>query len=412
MEAKVGRGVALKAGMLKALRKGIPPVVVVFEIWNLQSVLHAFNYGKGSKWQRSADLLSAAADLSYATLQAIVEVAGEKSAVARTINGVKIPITKSIKLPALPALGAAAAFYSASLSLRDVVKNFAQHDNDAAIAHGIAAAGFTLFGLGLLGSTKALATTQILGLVELGAFAPYTWAALGVVLLGVAIAAAVEDTPLEEWAGNGPFCRGNGSDKFKYLRENEALAHAVLANCLFRPRIEMRELPNPAGVNTRNGDIVVTLYLPKREENDVVDVRTCIEPAKSVDCRNNKVTQWSWQIPVTPYDVQPCIADGRITALEYYFRVPDEISNAKIKMPYRWQAKARLIMAEGPILPDPDRQEKTGETLDPKNKIPVEPVRKKGESDPAFELRQWNYQKQLNDVDEEVPGWVYAKPLM
>jgi hypothetical protein len=156
---------------------------------------------------------------------------------------------------------------------------------------------------------------------------------------------------------------------------------------------------------------VVTVHLPKVEEHDVLDARACIEQAKSVDCRNNKVTNWGWQIPVPPYDVQPCITDGRMTALEYYFRVPDEIGNSTIKMPYRWQAKARLIMADGPILPDPVRQEKTGEVIDPKNKIPAEPVRQAGESDSAFELRQWNYQKQLNAIDEEVPGWVYARPL-
>lgn len=80
-------------------------------------------------------------------------------------------------------------------------------------------------------------------------------------------------------------------------------------------------------------------------------------------------------------------------------------------MPYRWKAKARLIMAEGSILPDPARKEKTGEVLDPKNKIPVEPVRQGGESDSAFFLQQWNYETQVNDIDEEVPGWVYAKPL-
>jgi len=392
MEAKVDRGVALKAGSLKALRKGIPPVVVMLEIWNLQSVVHAYkNSGKTGR----ADVYSAYADLSYATLQAIVEVAGEESAVARGIKAVKIPIGKG-GLPALPTLGAVASFYSASLSLRDMLNNFDQHDNDAAIAHGIAAAGFTLFGLGLLGS--AALSSKIACLAPLGVFAPYTWAALAVVLLGVAIAAAVEDKPLEEWAGNGPFCAGNGSNEFRYLREDEALAHAVLANCLFSPRIEMRKLSNPAGKSPRKGDIVVTVHLPKVEEHDVLDARACIEQAKSVDCRNGQVTQWGWQIPLPPYDVQPCITDGRMTALEYYFRVPDEIGNSTIKMPYRWQAKARLIMADGPILPDPVRQEKTGEVIDPKNKIPAEPV-------------QWNYQKQLNAIDEEVPGWVYAKPL-
>jgi hypothetical protein len=108
--------------------------------------------------------------------------------------------------------------------------------------------------------------------------------------------------PLKEWAGNGPFCAGNGSNEFRYLREDEALAHAVLANCLFSPRIEMRKLANPAGESPRKGDIVVTVHLPKVEEHDVLDARACIEQAKSVDCRNNKVTNWGWQIPVHPYD--------------------------------------------------------------------------------------------------------------
>ncbi len=74
-EAKVSALAGAQAAALKMLRKIVPPVVVLYEIWNLQTMVRAT---QGSKERRKAEFASAVADLAYATLQGIVEMTGEK----------------------------------------------------------------------------------------------------------------------------------------------------------------------------------------------------------------------------------------------------------------------------------------------------------------------------------------------
>jgi hypothetical protein len=283
-----------------------------------------------------------------------------------------------------------------------MVNNFDQNDNDAAIAHGFAAAGFTLFGLGLLGSTKTLASVQILGLVKFGAFVPYTWAALGVVLIAVVIAGALDDTPLEEWAGNGPFCLKEGSNKFKYLQEDESLAYTVLASCLFSPRIEMRRLSHPAGENTQKGDIVVTVHLPNFVTDDVLDVHASMQQSTP---KGRNAIMGPQQTLHHDHKVEIQDDDGYLKAVEFYYRDTSERRTV-------WRAKARIIKTpDGIILPDPPRRQETGKVIDPHGRIPEKPVRKNGESDADFKTRQTAYQTSLEVINEDIPGWVYAKLL-
>lgn len=401
MDVDLGATIEMQAETLRVLRKALPPVVILFEIWNLQSMVHALNYGEEGILRRRTDLVSAVSDLSYATLQGIVDILGEGHKVAQTIRNFKIPLGE-IRLPGLPALGAVAAFGSAALSLMDLVDNFEENDADAAIGHGIAAAGFTIFGLALLGGTEVLAGAQFLWLFQLGALAPYTWVALGIVLIGVVIASALNDEPIEEWAANGPFCKGDGSDDFAYLRNDEELSYAALASCLFSPRIKIRRLGNPVRNDTKKGDLVVKVHLPNfNTGKDVLDVRACIQKPKP---NTGRAVVMAPQQSLTPYSVKQITGDGgHLTAIEYYYR--DTSGHQSFS---HWYAKARIITPEGLILPEPKRRQGTGEIIDPKGRIPEKPVQKKGESNEDFKRRQETYQAELNTIDKDIPGWVYA----
>ncbi len=248
-------------------------------------------------------------------------------------------------------------------------------------------------------------------------------------------ASALDDKPLEEWAANGPFCKGKGSDHFAYLCTDEKLAYAALVDCLFSPRIEMQRLSVPTGKaankaddrlkschNTSilgsgdrlkqchtsapafiNGDLVVTVHLPNfKTGQDVLDVRACVQ--KPEPHPGGPAIAMGPQEMLTPYCVKQICEDGaQVTAMQYFYR--DTSYHQAFSC---WHAKARIITADGPILPEPKRREKTGKVIDPKGKILEEPQKKEDESDEEFKQREDAYQAKLNIVDESVPGWVYA----
>jgi hypothetical protein len=400
MDANVGASVEAQVQALRALRKTLPPVVILFEIWNLHSVTHAVKKNAA----QTVDIVNAYADLAYATLEGIVQISGEGSVVGKRITEAAIKTGRG-RFLVLPALGAGAAFFSFGLALRDMVDNFAENDDDAAIGHAIAAIGFAFVGLAFLGKA---------GVGALVCLGPYVWAGVAVVLIGVAIAGLFDDSPLETWAANGPFCKGKGAAKFSYLRDKtfDYIAHNKLASILYSPRIEIREVTVPPFTESKKGDILVRVHLINFKVDDEIEVRTCVRRATETRyTMAEQVARWSSQTPMTPYAIRQCTTNGLITAMEYYYRdsvAPSVKTNAPLRLQL-WQTKARLLVADGPVLPDPEREEKTGEVIDPQHKIPVEPARKNGESEQEFNARQKLYQKQLDDIDEDVPGWIYAK---
>jgi hypothetical protein len=182
---------------------------------------------------------------------------------------------------------------------------------------------------------------------------------------------------------------------------------------LFSPRIEIREVTVPTFTDSKKGDILVRVHLINFKVGlDEIDVRTCVRRATETRyTMAEQVARWSSQTPMTPYAIRQCTTNGLITAMEYYYRdavAPSVKTNAPLRLQL-WQTKARLLVADGPVLPDPEREEKTGKVIDPQHKIPVEPARKDGESEQEFKARQELYQKQLDGIDEDVPGWIYAK---
>ncbi len=288
------------------MRKTLPPVVVLFEIWNLQSVVGSTT--KGVR-RRQAEAISAVADLSYATLEGIASMLGKNHHISKKILESSFKLG-SKEIISLAVFGAVTAFASASLSVLDMVDQLGENDNDAAVGHGIAAAGFLL-----MGGTLAAKAAGVLVAVS-----PWVWAATGLVLLGVIIANACNDTSLEEWAANGPFAIDEGDEKFSYLRDaqNDHLAYNALANCLFTPRIEIKRLTVPVFNESQKGDIRVTVHLPSyKDGKDEIDVRTYCEQADTISCITTKVETWVPRVPVKPFIVKQLDTDGQVTAIEH-----------------------------------------------------------------------------------------------
>jgi hypothetical protein len=385
IDAQVSKAVEIEATALRVLRKSLPPVVVLFEIWNLQSVVAGAGKSMG---RQAAERISAATDLIYATLEGLTSMLGKNHRISKKILESSFKLG-SKEMISLAAFGSVTAFASAGLSVLDMVDQLGENDNDAAVGHGIAAAGFSLMGFALLGKAR---------IALFAIFSPWLWAATGLVLLGVIIANACNDTSLEEWAANGPFAIDEGDEKFNYLRDaqNDHLAYNALANCLFTPRIEIKRLMAPVFNESQKGDIRVTVHLPSfKEEKDEIDVRTYCEQADTISCITTKVETWAPRIPVKPFIVKQLDTDGQVTAIQYYYHIPD----FSFDTPCRWATKARLFLADGPtMLPDPGYPQ-----FEHTAALPGPPLQSCHETETTVGTEQ------DADYNPKDPGWVYTQ---
>lgn len=398
IDAKVAKNIEIQASALRALRKTLPPVVVAFELWNLHSVVVGTKVSEGRK---QAEFASAVFDLAYATLEGITQVLGDKQGLGKTIAKAGYKTAKGRQITFLPVLGAVASFGSFAVSLMDMLDELGENDEDAAVGHGIAAAGFGLMGLALLGAGTEIAAFAV--------FVPYLWVAVGVVLIGVIIANACDNSPLEDWAANGPFSIEEGDEKFSHLRDakNDHLAYNALANCLFTPRIEIERLSTPVFNESQPGDIRVTVHLPNfTVGQDEIDVRTYASERMMMQSTlhlnpNTQVTHWMPPKTQSPFIIKQLKTGQQVTAMEYYYH-----STAHDY----WHAKGRIFLAQGPtILPEPAPPQGTKT----KRKNLEKPIKKPWEADADFLKRYETYEKEQAKLDilfdKDIPGWVYAK---
>ncbi|WP_148204363.1 hypothetical protein [Syntrophotalea carbinolica] len=397
IEAKVAKNFEIQASALRALRKTLPPVVVAFELWNLQSVMVGTKVSEG---REQAEFASAVFDTAYATLEGITQVLGEKQGLGKTIAEAGLKTAKGRQITFLPLLGAVASFGSAAVSVWDMLDELGENDEDAAVGHGIAAAGFGLMGLTLFGAGTEIAAFT--------ALVPYLWVAVGVVLIGVIIANACNNTPLEDWAANGPFSNQEGDEKFNHLRdaEKDHLAYNTLANCLFTPRIEIERLSTPVFNESQPGDIRITVHLSNfTVGQDEIDVRTYASERMMMQSTmhlnpNTQVIHWMPPKTLSPFIIKQLKTGQQVTAMEYYYHSTDHDY---------WQTKGRIILAQGPtILPDPAPPQGTKT----KRKNLEKPIKKTEETEAAFQQRLDTYEKEQAKLDllfdKDIPGWVYA----
>ena len=74
--------VKVKASAIRTMRKTLPPAVIMFEIWNLNSAVDAWE--KSRELQQgennaAADIFNGLSDLAFATMEAIIRFTEESS---------------------------------------------------------------------------------------------------------------------------------------------------------------------------------------------------------------------------------------------------------------------------------------------------------------------------------------------
>jgi|GEM_PF-2746738 len=198
--------------------RAILPVVAVLEAWNLQRTFSAYWKEKGGEvvTRRTGHQLAnslvnvgAVSTIVWEERHKALHRAAEKEA-----GGALRPTERYLIAQGFArGLGAAAGAYGAALSVQDMLRNASKGD-DAAIAHGVMAVGFSTI---MVAETAGLAAlflekykVTLAGRLVFGvAGGPWLWIGLIAVFVGVALLTWVfaEDTPLEEWLRLGPFSR-------------------------------------------------------------------------------------------------------------------------------------------------------------------------------------------------------------
>ncbi len=179
----------------------------------------------------------------------------------------------------------------------------------------------------------------------------------------------------------------------------------MLTSALFSPKISMRRLKFPDGGEPHAGDVVVRVHLPQFTiGQSTPDVRTAVRRQQYgvLDCHGQKRGP---QETLFPYQVKQITDEyGSLTAMEYFYRDTSGLHSAA-----QWLAKARIITAEQVVLPDPKRRRGTGQVIDPEGKIAKPPERRREETEEEYQerlLSDPDYQKALNNIDKDTPGWV------
>jgi hypothetical protein len=199
-------GVAKQFVESGAWTRTVLPVVVILEVWNLQGAVRAFIKSEGFSNREIVNLAGAITDtaaIAASINQARFELAHRTA--EKTVGSQIAPGRDFVSARRWARrLGAGASAFSAGLSFYDMLRNVNEGD-DAAIAHGVMASGFTLVAMSEVAGLAAAygAGGTLVGILT----GPVGWIGLVVVLAGAALLSWVftEDSPLEEWLANGPF---------------------------------------------------------------------------------------------------------------------------------------------------------------------------------------------------------------
>lgn len=395
-EARSSAGTGLAAGSLRTLSKALPPLVAVFEAFNLDAALNdIFTHKKNDVKTRVSALMGALA-LPYAIINASVHLAGEENAVtlwgklfgkARAKQWIEEPISvrfsdvEFIKATRMNFFGAGLSGAGALMSGWAMTDSFLADDDDAAVAYGVQMAA----GIGL-----ALAELGTGG-GALVAFGPWGWACLGVIILSGILAQQLTDTPVEKWAKHGPFAQDPDERcTHEYASPMDpAGIHQALMSLLMAPRIRIQTDPG-----TVPASLIVTVNAPGFEPGrSTLEVDVTVEqayrmsPEQRAQAINAGYTDIAAMESYTPSgqqqalarSIQPRDTDAAGGTGTYRYRYALPVNTQPGDVRYTVRARVRHITAEGLIIP----------TLPGEAVNNAEPTR----------------------IDPKVTGWAYAQPL-
>ena len=378
-EAKTTAGVSATVKVMKAADKGLPPVLAVFEAWNLISSVSKL-YKKGFNPKDAASTIISLIGLSFAIVDVTARLAGNEAAerlVAKVPGAEKLakymykkPLEwKNFKLQGMATAGAAVAGLGAVMASWDAVENFMNDDDDAASAYvvqAVASLGIALAGLGQA------------GVAILAGFGPFGWAFLAVAIIAGIIAYMLTDTPLEKWAKHGPLSAEKDARftaEYKdYKKFDAAKSLEALMSLLMRPRITVKADPAKtqiSGSYKYYGAIVEVIAPGFKAGKSTLTIQATAQTSTS-NARGQAHRTTSSQKEMIPYKIEPVYQDDKKInqiGCKYYYTAP-VAKHVRFRARVQHKTEDQLII---PTLP----------TEDPKAYHPVE-------------------------IDKEVPGWAYA----
>ncbi|SFC95999.1 hypothetical protein [Pseudoalteromonas denitrificans] len=226
---------SIKLKGIMILDKGLPSLMLAFELYNCNRMIDKFNQGEKFDFNKfTAELVVS----TYSLAASGIEVAYVFS--THIEGGVKVQGIKALKanvkflankrlfsVTRMTVIGMVGVGLGVLLSLSDAWQMASYNDMDAAYAH-LTAAALSIAGFAYLGF--ALLTT------------PLGWAIIIAGALVTILALTLTDNALEKWAINGPFSKDAANrctDKFESWLTNGNECYQALANELLKPQMSL-----------------------------------------------------------------------------------------------------------------------------------------------------------------------------
>lgn len=278
----------LTTGVLRLGNVSLPPVLAVFEYFNLQSIREEGLKEGYSANIRAKGTISALA-LAYAITDTAIRIAGEPAAMriltaplpkafgkpvleratllAKWGKDGAIRLGNELGLKTFAGLGAGLSAAGAALAAWETQIQWSQGNRASAGAHAIEAGAATGLALGQLGRAMTGEAVKRFALLRFSVMlGPWGWAFLGLTIAATLVAHSLRLSPLERWAAFGPFA---ADEDERHSQEFEGRD----AQYLFRSLISLLQGPQ---VTLRHNNhyntprIEVTVMAPTAGANGII----------------------------------------------------------------------------------------------------------------------------------------------
>ncbi|QBG34901.1 hypothetical protein [Litorilituus sediminis] len=331
---------------LKVLERGLPQVMLAFEVFNGTQLVAKFKAGDKTDAKFKLEIANALFALAAGSL----EVAALYSSKAEALLKTEVKLFFRAQLGRV--LLGAGVILGAMLSLSDAYSATKSHDVDAAFLHASAAV-ISVAGFLYLGS--ALAIT------------PLGWAIIALGLVITLLAIAFTDNSIEKWAINGPFSRkasARCTGDYKIWHTHPIECYAALRNELFAPSmaLSIQKVANKAAL--LNVEVVAPGFVVGQSEiimvvNQITDQGILsFEQTQRLPLNNWRITQHvnTDALEQSPEAAQ-FLAEPQITGFTYAIPLlPTAQWGDELELD--WQVKIQYALDSHTTLPYVDKTDR------------------------------------------------------
>ena len=343
---QLGNTDTIKLNGLKILEKGLPQVMLAFEVFNGTQLVAKFKAGEKVDPKFGLEVINAVFAMAAGSFEVarIFSTRTERLAQTRLMRGIGWKLGKVI--------GGIGVSFGVLLSLTDATIAAKSHDMDAAFLHASAAV-ISVVGFLYLGA--ALVTT------------PLGWAVIALGLIITLLAIAFTDNSIEKWAINGPFSRkvsARCTGYYKKWDEYPIECYSALRNELFAPSMALSIEKWGSNGAFLKAEVVAPGFVVGQSELVMVVNQITSEGFFSFD-KESRLSYNNWRITqhlnTDNLEANPkaaeFIAEPQITGFTYLIPIKPAVNWDK-GLDVEWQVKLQYALDTKTTLPYVDKEER------------------------------------------------------